>query len=177
MINRDVEVKEASLSRIWKHTKSARPFALLTAFRGEFDYEKNVQRNKKLAAQLRKEGYGFFYVDGAWIENEGTEDEIEVSEDSIFVVGNEGEDEKFLKQMIAHGKDYNQDGVLVKTQDGVKIYDQQGKVIFDVGSLKPGKMGTMYTKLRNNKKTNTFVFESIRLDGGWIARKILESKN
>lgn len=171
---KDVKLQESSLSRIWKHTNSDRPFALLTAFRGEYTYEKNVQRNKKLAAQLRKGGYGFFYVDGAWIENQGTEDEIEVSEDSIFAIGNEGEDEKFLQQMIKHGKEYNQDGVLVKTGDGVKIYDQKGKVSLDVGTLKPGKMALVYTKLRNNKKSNTFVFESTRLDSGWILRKIQE---
>lgn len=171
---KDTQLQEASLSRVWKNTKSNRPFALLTAFRGEYTYEKNVQLNKKLAAQLRKEGHGFFFVDGAWIENQGTEDEIEVSEDSIFVIGNEGDDVNFLKKMIVHGKEYNQDNVLVKTKDGVKIYDQQGKVTFDVGTLSPGKMSSIYTKLRNNKKSNTFVFESERVDGGWILRKLQE---
>ena len=75
-------VSEASLSRVWQHTQSDRPIALLTAFRGEFGQADNIKRNKTLAAQVRKLGYGFFFVDGYWIENQGTPEEIHVSEDS-----------------------------------------------------------------------------------------------
>lgn len=40
----------------------------------------------------------------------------------------------------------------------------------NVSELKPGKAGEMYTKLRNNKKSNTFVFEGERDDDGFIQR-------
>lgn len=163
-------VSEASLSRVWQHTQSDRPIALLTAFRGEFGQADNIKRNKTLAAQVRKLGYGFFFVDGYWIENQGTPEEIHVSEDSLFVIAPEGSDEKFRQQMIALGTEYNQDGVLVKDKDGAKVYDKSGGVMFDVGELKPGKAGEMYTKLRNNKKSNTFVFEGERDDDGFIQR-------
>jgi hypothetical protein len=72
--------------------------------------------------------------------------------------------------MIELGGKYNQDGVLVKDKDGAKVYDKSGGVMFDVGELKPGKAGEMYTKLRNNKKSNTFVFEGERDDMGFISR-------
>lgn len=163
-------VSEASLSRVWQHTQSDRPIALLTAFRGEFGQADNIKRNKTLAAQVRKLGYGFFFVDGYWIENQGTPEEIHVSEDSLFVIAPEGSDEKFRQQMIRLGTEYNQDGVLVKDKEGAKVYDKSGGVMFDVGELKPGKAGEMYTKLRNNKKSNTFVFEGERDDDGFIQR-------
>lgn len=163
-------LKEASLSRVWQHAQSDRPIALLTAFRGEYDKEENVRRNKELAATIRKLGYGYFFVDGYWIENQGTPEEVHVAEDSIFVIAPEGSDEKFRSQMISLGDKYNQDGVLVKDRDGAKVYDKQGGVIFDVGTLQPGKAGDIYTRLRNNKKSNTFVFESERDDLGWLQR-------
>lgn len=166
----DTHLNEASLSRVWQHAESDRPIALLTAFRGEFDREQNVRRNKELAATIRKLGYGYFFVDGYWIENQGTAEEVHVSEDSIFVIAPEGSDEKFRNQMVQLGAKYNQDGVLIKDKDGAKIYEKDGSVMFDVGTLKPGKAGEIYTRLRNNKKSNTFVFESERDDLGWLQR-------
>lgn len=166
----DTHLNEASLSRVWQHAESDRPIALLTAFRGEFDREQNVRRNKELAATIRKLGYGYFFVDGYWIENEGTAEEVHVSEDSIFVIAPEGSDEKFRNQMVQLGAKYNQDGVLIKDKEGAKVYQKDGSVMFDVGTLKPGKAGEIYTRLRNNKKSNTFVFESERDDLGWLQR-------
>lgn len=163
-------ITEASLSRVWQHANSDRPIALLTAFRGEYSREENIQRNKTLAATIRKLGYGFFFLDGYWIENQGTENEVHVSEDSLFVIGNAGEDQQFRQQMIELGAKYNQDGVLVKDLEGAKVYTKTGDVMFDVGSLAPGKAGEIYSRLRNNKKSNTFVFESERDDLGFIAR-------
>ena len=163
------QIQEASLSRVWQHAQSDRPIALLTAFRGEFDREENVRRNKELAATIRKLGYGFFFVDGYWIENEGTPEEVHVSEDSIFVIAPEGTDEKFREQMHKLGNKYNQDGVLIKDKDGAKIYNKDGSN-FDIGSLKPGKVADIYTRLRTNKKANSFVFEGERDDMGFIAR-------
>lgn len=163
-------ITEASLSRVWQHANSERPIALLTAFRGEFDREENVKRNKELAATVRSLGYGFFFLDGFWIENQGTDREVHVSEDSLFVIAPEGSDEKFRKQMIELGAKYNQDGVLVKDVEGAKVYDKSGGVMFDVGTLSPGKAGEIYSKLRNNKASNTFVFESERDDDGFISR-------
>lgn len=164
------QIYEGSLSRVWQHAESDRPIALITAFRGEYDRDENQRRNKQLAAIVRKMGYGFFFVDGYWIENQGTPEEEHVSEDSLFVIAPEGSDKKFRQQMIDLAAKYNQDGVLIKDQDGAKVYDKSGDVMFDVGTLKPGKAGEMYTKLRNNKKSNTFVFEGERDDKGFIVR-------
>lgn len=173
-------INESSLSRVWQHAKSDRPFALFTAFRNEVsDDEKerrniNVTRNKEAANILRSVGYGYFFVDGYWIENEGTEDEVEVAEDSIFVIGDADKEEKFVKLIVALGKEYNQDAVLIKTSEGVHLYNQAGRKIADIGTLVPGKMGDIYTKLRG--KNQTFVFEAERSDSGFAGAMVRKAQ-
>lgn len=163
-------ITETSLSRVWQHVKGPRPFAIITAFRGEFTREDNIKRNKKLAADIRNLGYGFFFLDGFWIENQGTPEERKVSEDSLFVIGREDSDREFIKNMVALGRENNQDGVLVKTTDGIKIYDKNGDITYELNNFEPGKAGEMYSKLRSNKKANTFIFTEERDDPGWIGR-------
>lgn len=163
-------LQEASLSRVWQHAQSDKPIALLTAFRGEFPYQENVRRNKKLASELRALGYGYFFVDGYWIENEGTPEEVHVAEDSIFVIGADGTDTVFANHMARLGAAYGQDGVLIKTVAGANIYDKEGNIDFNVGTLQPGKASEIYTRLRNNKNSNTFIFEAERDDLGWLQR-------
>lgn len=164
------QVNEASLSRVWQHLTSDRPVALLTAFRGEFTQEQNIQRNKTLAAKIKQAGYGYFFVDGYWVENQGTPDEVHVAEDSIFAIGDANKQEEFKQLVIDMGKQYNQDAVLIKDSTGVKLYDQSGNDFLDLGEFKPGKLAQAYTRLRNNKDSNTFVFEAERDDLGWLKK-------
>ena len=58
---------------------------------------------------------------------------------------------------------------LVKDGEKVKLVFNDGHEIA-VGNLSAGGLGTMYTKLRNNKKTNTFIFTEERDEVGFIAR-------
>lgn len=183
MINinmRAIEIlNETSLSRVWQHFENPETkVAILTAFRGRHDYNpdltqdeiyvKNVERNKKLAGELRGLGYGFFFVDGHWIENQGTEHEISVKEDSIFVIGS-SKDQKFIENIHKLGNNYNQDAVLVKDNLGARLIFKDGSEK-PLGGIKPGKLGDAYTKLRTNKSSNTFVFEAERTELGFIAR-------
>lgn len=163
-------INETSLTRVWQHVQGTRPFAIITAFRGEYSREDNVKRNKALAADVRNLGYGFFFLDGYWIENQGTPDERKVSEDSLFVVGPEGSDVQFLKNMVTLGKANNQDGVLIKSKEGINVHDKSGDVLFALNNLEPGRAGEMYSKLRNNKQSNTFIFTEERDDIGWVGR-------
>lgn len=162
-------VYESSLSRVWQLTKSDRPFALITAFRGEHTRKENLSRNRELAANLRQLGYGYFFVDGYWVENAGTPQEAHVSEDSIFVIGDIGTDRQFAKNLVSLAARYNQDGVLIKTQDGVHIYDKAGGQGESIGQLTPGKVAQAYTRLRHQRKDQTFVFEGTWLDTGFIS--------
>lgn len=162
-------INEQSLSRVWQHNEGDYPVSIFTAFRGNFSYKENKKRNKQLAAKVRKLGYGFFYVDGYWIENEGTPQEEHVSEDSIFVIGKDASDEAFIKQICDLAKEFDQDGALIKTSDGkAGIYDN-GKQVANIGKWNPNKIGENYTRLRGKgNKNRTFVFESAKVEGGFI---------
>jgi 3-dehydroquinate synthase class II len=74
-----------------------------------------------------------------------------------------------VKRIHALGNEYDQDAVLVKDADKIKLVFNDGHEI-EVGNLSAGGLGTMYTKLRNNKKTNTFIFTEERDEVGFIAR-------
>jgi hypothetical protein len=164
-----MNINESSLSRVWQHFENPdRAVGILTAFRGEYTYEENVARNRSLAADIRRLGYGFFYVDGYWIENQGTEQERSVKEDSIFVVG-QAADTDFKSRIHQLGNNYDQEAVIVKDASGTNIVFKDGTGS-DLGRLSPGKLGTLYTKLRNNKKANTFVFTEERDDLGFVER-------
>lgn len=163
------QFNESSLSRVWQHYNDPnKSIGLLTAFRGDHTYEENVARNKSLAADVRNAGYGFFYVDGNWIENQGSADERKVKEDSLFVIGR-GDDKDFANDLHKLGNQFNQDAVFVKDKSGSRFINRDGSVD-NVGKLSPGSLGTAYTKLRNNKQANTFTFTEERDDIGFITR-------
>lgn len=155
-------INESSLSRVWKHFNDKdTTVVIFTAFRDGIKYEDNKAKNKKFAAELKNNKFGYFYVDGYFPENAGTEDEVEVKEDSIFAIssGNKGQDLINLCHKLANSA--NQDSIIVKDAKTGKIYflDQKGNKDYLDGNLKPGALGMYYTKLRNKKMTNTFVFE------------------
>ena len=64
---------------------------------------------------------------------------------------------------------FEQEAVLIKTIVGTKLYYTVGNVV-SLGNIQPGKLGQIYSQLRNNKKSNTFVFEQEREQISWIAR-------
>lgn len=165
------QINEASLSRVWQHVNSDRPIATISAFRHEYTQEQNVQRNKSLAAKIRGLGYGYFFLDGYWVEtNPDTHEEVPVKEDSLFVIGDVGDDDEFIRSMVALAREFDQEAVLIKSTKGANLYDQNGNAFLNVGELKAGKMGQIYSKMRNNKQSNTFVFENERDGAGWFSK-------
>lgn len=161
------QVLESSLSRVWQHYQDPdRVFAILTAFRGEYDLEQNLIRNRALASDIRNLGYGFFYLDGYWVENQGTDNERRVKEDSLFVTTRNPHD--FAKNILLLGKRYEQEAVLVKDKQGTRLLFTNGDTM-DLGQLQPGKMGGIYSQLRG-RSNRTFIFENERDDLGWIQR-------
>ena len=164
-----MNINESSLSRVWQHFNDPdKSVGILTAFRGDYDYEENVARNRTLAAKIKNAGYGFFYVDGHWIENQGTPEEQEVKEDSIFVIG-KASDKSFANKIHELGNHYNQDAVLVKDSQGTRLIFKDGTTT-PLGDIGVGGLGSAYTKLRTNKKANTFIFKEERDDVGFIVR-------
>lgn len=164
-------MKEASLSRVWQHYNNGDvPFAIISAFRGEYPLEENIRRNKALAAEIKKKGYGYFYVDGYWIENKDTPEERHVSEDSIFVIGVPGKEEEFKRFIVDEARKWEQEGGLLRLKDDIGVWDGNGNKIESFEKLSPGKLGDVYTKLKRKNEHAVFIFEKERLDVGFIGR-------
>jgi hypothetical protein len=181
------------LSRVWQHVKSNRPFAIITAFRRGYDFQTNNKRNRVLAAKIGNAGYGYFFMEGHWIESEETSGaEEKVKEDSVFVVGRESdfdkEGEKRMKNLMVNlAQKFNQDGFIMKMSDpkGIHIFDKNGNIFKTMSTLNPSSLSQSYqllskgaetggkegiegfTKLRNRGE-RSFYFESIREDVGFI---------
>lgn len=163
-------INESKLSRVWQHfTDPNRSAAILTAFRGEYDREENLRRNRTLAAELRNLGYGIVYVDGFWVENPGTPEEIRVAEDSILVTAPADKSGAFAESIAKLGNKYEQEAVVVKDSRGTRLIFKDGSEE-PLGEIKPGQLSDIYTKLRTNKQASTFVFEGERDDLGFIQR-------
>ena len=160
---------EVKLSRVFKHIKDDdTTVVIFTAFRGDKSIEQNKSNNKTIAGKLRNNGFGFFYVDGYWIENEGKADELHVKEDSIFVTTVDKSEELI---QLAHklANNFKQDAIFVKDTTGAYILYKSGKKEY-LKSFTANKIASVYTKLKTNKVANSFVFESERDDIGFINR-------
>lgn len=157
-------ITESSLNRISKHIENNQ-CAVITAFRGNLtncltssnDESKintytNKGRNKKLMAALLYLGYDITKVKGSYIENYMTDNEVEVKEDSLFVV-NSNDDPNFINTIIRLGELFCQDSVLIFDLGNNYLYGTNNSEFpglgekFSVGNFKPGLEGEFMTKV------------------------------
>ena len=172
-------LKESGLSRVLRHIE-AHDCAILTAFRNDpkdmskcakgsvddNDQEGNTRalnkrRNRDLKAMLLGFDYGVTAVDGSYIENFEQPDQIEVKEDSLFVV-NLNEDPDFVRNVQEMAEKFCQDSVIIIPQGGKAAYlygtnesdfPGYGEKV-EVGDLKMGKEAEFMTRV--NKRPFTF---------------------
>lgn len=165
---------EVKLSRVYHYFTGDIPVGIITAFRGEETEETNVRNNRQLASTLRSAGFGYTWVDGAWVENEGTPQETHVSEVSILVAGEQGSDDKLFSTLQQGAQRYNQDAFVFKPSGSdakIGIYDKSGNLEMSFDSARLDQIGTIYTKLRSGgHEGRSFVFEGERLPVGYAGR-------
>lgn len=147
----------SSVGRIYQHAKN-RNMGAMSAFRNENSLKENRERNEKLKAMIRKAGYGFIKVKGRYIENEGTDKETTVDEESFMVIGdntNEGADRlnAFLKEAAI---EFDQESVLLKKHDEkdakLVFYNGPAKgTEFNVGEFRPTNIGPYFSSLKKGK--------------------------
>lgn len=159
------DTNESSLSRVKKHADDDdTTIVIFTAFSDEHSREDNISANKYFASKLKNAGFGYFYVNGYFPENEGKPNETNVKEDSIFAISKNNKGKQLIDLCHKLANSRNQDSIIVKSKDGVYFLDKnKNKTILHDG-LKVGKIGKYYTQLRNKKTSNTFVFEQV-VDG------------
>lgn len=181
-------VKESNWGRITQHIDNG--CMMISACRGENSEEENAKKTDALANDLKSMGYGYIRILGGYIENKGTEDEKEVTEESFFVPKPKNEDnQEFFDNAIALCKKYGQDSVLISLPDFVEFgyYDKNGDFDFSPGNTfiaNDKQIGQYFSQLvKGSRAGKKFAFDDIKVE--WLAvrhpnshaQSILMSKN
>jgi hypothetical protein len=166
MINKFGNVlNESSLNRVHSFIQK-HDCSIITAFRSslincvdnedgkKLNIRDNKSRNKHLKSALISLGYGVTNVKGTYVENFLSDNQIEVSEDSYFVV-NLPNDPSFTDKIKKLGEMFCQDSVLILEKGGDVNYlfgtnnsdfPGYGETI-PVGNFKPGIESEFMTKV------------------------------
>jgi len=171
-------IKEKSLSRVYTHIQE-HDTGILTAFRDEKTRKENQDRNKNLLARLQANGYGVTVLEGTYIENYGSSEEVEVGENVFFVVDLKGLGNlrKDLKEL---GEHFDQDSILFihkGGEEGILIGTSKRKNSFPgyektISLNNPifGKSGEFMTKVRNRPFILESVNEEIPFPNGFLGK-------
>lgn len=165
------KIDESSLSRVWKHANNG--FAILTAFRDEYDDEENKKRNRKLQKEIRSRGYGYFKLDGHWVENIDDDDKenVDVAEESFFIPIGDKDTETFeqdIMDFIHWDSELPQDAAVIKTPDDDEVHLLWKNGDKDpIGNFKPDSVAQAYSKMKGGR---TFVFEKIQIPHNNMAK-------
>ena len=166
-------MNESSLSRIWRHI-SKHDSGTISAFRygrdcgnGErYTKKDNMDRNVILKAKLLTKGYSVTPIKGTYIENYGSDTQLDVDEDSFLVVDVK-DSGKLKRDLMKLGEMFEQDSITYADVGGYKYYligtnkcpksypgykkeKLEGKGIF-------GKKGQFHSKIGGRP----FVFKSV----------------
>ena len=184
-------LKESSLSRLYRHMQDHES-AALSAFRNEFTKAENLERNRKLKAELLGRGYGVTRILGSYIENFETPKATEVAEQSFFV-SNRKDDPDFALEIAQLGEDFNQDSVLIVDKGAQDAYllgtspegefPQYGKKE-SVGALKMGDEaefmsrigGRPYTFSPKEMNEELEVFENLSRNAKMAVKSMMSRK-
>ena len=182
------QINESSLSRVWSHLNDENKVVVIfTLCRNEQTESENLRLNKEAARVIRAEGFGYFWVEGGFVENQGKENEARVEEDSIFAIADIKDGKRLIDvvQVLAFeptGYFEPQDSIAIKEvkADGtadIYLLNNQGHRDETFDNANIGGFGEFYSRLRNDKVSNTFVFESTRLEPSYFGRLSNARKN
>lgn len=157
------KLDEASLARAYQHVvdKKVPSWGMATAYRYSNTPKENEELNKKLAAEVRAKGLGFFKIDGHWRECQDSNIKyedcppdklVDSTEDTLFIPGASKE---FMKSIA---KKYNQDAVVYGGSDTkgntYLIFRDGGED--NVGKFHPNQTAQAFSKFKNKEKTFLF---------------------
>lgn len=113
MVNKILD--EASLNRIRSHLND-NEICFISVNRNENTPEENNKLTKQLEIDIKKLGYGFIDIKGAYIETDiNSGEKKQVIEKSFFVINtNFKGTKKFSNEMFTLAKKYNQETILLK---------------------------------------------------------------
>jgi hypothetical protein len=167
-------LNEEKLSRVWQMAKKEGfVWGIVTAYRGENDEATNKKLMNQLKQDVRDAGYGFWELDGRWVETDEQGEKADVGERSLFIAAPKGTDGEEMRQFIMDmTQKYDQDAGIYKSdpeadsdimlyqhkseRDGERVVDEDH---FSIGKFNPNKISDAYSKIDGSGRT--FVFESV----------------
>lgn len=176
-------ISEAGLSRLLGQVKSDQDFAIVTAYRGKYDKNQNIARNRDLRSELNKKRMGPYQLVGHWQECQDPSYDYkncpknllkDVIERSYLVVKPTGMDSdefrNFITQMLVK---FEQDGAVYKQGNDINILQKTGDM-FKIGSgLSLGKIAQGYSQ--HVSKTNVpFTFEGVEVPSTNMGRRLFQ---
>lgn len=165
-------ITEAGLSRVLNSIDKSESFAIITAYKHEYDKKENIERNRKLRVEFNSRKMGVYQLVGHWREcQDDTVDYnncpknklIDVIERSYLVIKTKNmEDEKFEELISNLVKKFEQNAAIIKINNYYYVIDRNG-VKDKIGEkLTLGKMSQAYSQFV--KKMNIpFVFEGVEI--------------
>lgn len=126
--------------------------AVIGAMRSEYSDKENLQRSESLENDLRALGLGYRPSIGGFVENKGTENEVEVEELSFIVPYNKNKmtEEEFYSKMLDLCNKYEQESILLSLPtitEGKACYVKgDGNIDMSFNKIGLPKKPTYYTK-------------------------------
>ncbi len=146
-----MEMLEARLSRVLQHIND-NEICFISACRNENSNKENEKYTEELVTDIRSLGYSYITILGGFTENQGKENEVDVTEASFFVINN-GNKKTFAEDMLWLCGKYKQESILLKTADyEPRWYNKYGKPTspvlskFSIHDIKNG-----FSKIHGNK--------------------------
>lgn len=133
------------------------PCCFITAWRSDLSRNEKIRANRLLASDIRSAGLTYFKAVGGYVENQGTDDEVRVVEQSYMVVNNQYILSEFVSLCTYWCRKYNQDSVLVTVpvkKDGSsaiqvtgRYYDKNGDVVQEYNSVSVGTVQEYFSSM------------------------------
>ncbi len=166
---------ETSLSRVWSTFNDPEIVAgIISASRKHLKPAENAARTMDLARAVYAAGYGYVYVDGAWVETTAAGDKVAVQETSLVIRGSAKDNGRLKGYLRKWMGEYDQEGVIFKPEGEtyVIVMTEYGPET-RIGRFHPDKVAEMMTKLRG-RGNRSFVFEGAYTPMNWISRFLVE---
>lgn len=179
-------ISEDSLSRTMSIMKD-KDFAILTAYRGNFTKEENIQRNRVLRGKLNEAGMGPHQLVGHWQEAPAGKDYedcepgelTDVVERSYLVAKPDNmsfeEFTNFILELLTIEGE-TQDAAILKNDEGIFLLYNNGSIDQIGTGCELGKIAQAYSQ--HVKKQNVpFVFEGVEIPGTNAGRQMFKLNN
>lgn len=171
------KLNEASIGRVYQHFKKSDEtgFGIITSWRAGYSKKQNLSLWKKLQSEVRSLGYGYFKLEGHWVECQDTtvpydkcpKNQLIASiEPALFIPGIN------LKEIKKLTKKYDQDASVYngpETKGKMTLVFRTGNQQ-NIGTFHPNKIAQAYSKLRGR----TFTFEGFEYPAQSWTEKLVE---